>query len=216
MQLTTLEKFAQKISDRLEEVEKARDAAYVLHREIIKKASVTIKAVHRGERENAHKLLEENAELVKKSNEIVHDTEDLPRMGFIHDAQKEFAEASITTSIIFDEEIPDPDDLGVGYAAYLHGMSETIGELRRKILDYMRQDRGVEGEQLLEAMEEIYTILTSMDFSDAVTGGLRRSVDQARGILERTRGDYTNHVVSKRLRDELSKHITPQETHIAK
>jgi translin len=58
-------------------------------------------------------------------------------------------------------------------------------------------------------MDEIYTILTSMDFSDAVTGGLRRSVDQARGILERTRGDYTNHVVSKRLRDDLGKHVAP-------
>jgi translin len=142
MQLNTLEKFAQKISERLEEVEKARDATYVLHREIIKKASVTIKAVHRGERENAHDLLKENAELVKKSNEIVKDTEDLPRMGFIHDAHKEFAESALTTAIIFEEEIPDPDDLNIGYAAYLHGMSETIGELRRKILDYMRAGQG--------------------------------------------------------------------------
>jgi translin len=211
MQLQMLENFTQKISERLEEVEKARDTAYVLHREIIKKASITIKAVHRGDRENAQKLLLENADLVKRSNEIVQDTEDLPRMGFIHDAHKEYAEAALTTAIIFEENIPDPDELKVGYAAYLKGMAETIGELRRKILDYMRQDRGDEGEPLLEAMDEIYTILTSMDFSDAVTGGLRRSVDQARGILEKTRGDYTNHVVSKRLRDDLEKHLPKQE-----
>jgi translin len=203
MPVLNLEATTQKIYSRLEEIEKARDLSYVLHRELIKKAGVVIRAAHRMEKENAYNLLNEAKEILRKSNEAVRGFEELPRTGFIHDAQKEFCEAAITTSIIFNEPIPTPDSLGVSYAPFLRGMAETIGELRRRILDLMRQDRGDEGEYLLEAMEEIYSILVTMDFSDAVTGGLRHSTDQARGILERTRGDFTNHIVSKRLRNDL-------------
>ncbi|MCE1247369.1 MAG: haloacid dehalogenase [Firmicutes bacterium] len=201
-----LEQIAEKIASRLEKVEKARDESYILHREIIKKSGLTIRAVHRGDKEEAHKLLTEAREKLQQANLAVEGIPELPRSGFLHDAQKEFAEASVTAAIVFGNEIPEPDDLGVQYAAYLNGISEVIGELRREILDLMRQDKGEEGESFLEAMDDIYSILVTMDFSDAVTGGLRRSTDQARGILERTRGDFTSHMINKRLRDDLKKY----------
>lgn len=196
--------FADKISAYLAKVEKARDTCYILHREIIKKSGLAIRAIHRGEEGPARQLIAEARESVGKAIQIVKDYDELPITGFTMDAQKEFVEASVTAAIVFGEEMPDPDDLGVCYAAYLNGISEVIGELRREILDLMRQDRGGEGENYLHAMDEIYSLLVTMDFSDAVTGGLRRSTDQARGILERTRGDFTNYEVSRRIRNDLA------------
>jgi translin len=201
-----LEEIAEKIALRLEKVEKARDESYILHRDIIKKSGLTIRAVHRGDREEAERLLADAREKLQQANLAVEGIPELPRSGFLHDAQKEFAEASVTAAIVFGEEIPEPDSLGIQYAAYLNGISEVIGELRREILDLMRQDKGEEGEAFLESMDDIYSILVTMDFSDAVTSGLRRSTDQARGILERTRGDFTSHMINKRLRDDLKKY----------
>jgi len=200
-----LEKIAEKISGRMKKIEKARDQSYVLHREIIKKSGITIRTVHRGEKEEARKLLDETRQKVMEAGKVVEGLAEIPRSGFIHDAQKEYVEASVTYAIVFGEEIPDPDELGVRYAAFLNGISEVIGEMRREILDLMRGDKFEEGERLLGAMDDIYSILITMDFSDAVTGGLRRSTDQARGILERTRGDFTNYLVGKKFRDDLNK-----------
>jgi len=202
-----LEQFAEKISSHLADVEKARDESYILHREIIKKSGMAIRAVHRGEKERALKLISETREKILRSKDLIEIINELTRSGFIHDAQKEYVEASVTTAIVFDDEIPDPDELGVNYAAYLNGIAEVIGELRREILDLMRRDKTEKCEIFLERMDDIYSILVTMDFSDAVTGGLRRTTDQARGILERTRGDFTNYLVSKKLRDDLREHI---------
>lgn len=194
---------AEKISAHLSLVEKARDTCYTLHREIIKKSGLAIRAVHRGDKELARELVDQARQGMVQAIETIQGFNELPITGFVHDAQKEYVEASITCAIVFEEKLPDPDDLGVPYAAYLKGLSEVVGELRREILDLMRQDRDEQGERYLQVMDEIYSMLVTMDFSDAITAGLRRSTDQARGILEKTRGDFTNHIVSRRIRNDL-------------
>lgn len=201
-----LEPIMERITQQLRSVEKARDESYILHREIIKTSGFAIRAVHRGDKEKAVNLLKETRDKVDQANLLAESLSDLSRSGFIHDAQKEYAEAAVTAAIVFGEEVPGPEQLNVRDASYLNGLAEVIGELRREILDLMRQDKSGEGERFLDAMEEIYSILVSMDFSDAVSGGLRRSTDQARGILERTRGDFTNFIISKKLRDDLNLH----------
>ena len=204
MALMEMEEIVKKITDRLRWAEKARDNAYVLHRNIIKNAGAAIRAVHRFEKEEAMRLISEAKEWLAEANRAVQDFREFPIAGFIHDAQKELVEACFTAAVVFRTVLPDPDDLQVTYAAYLNGISEVIGELRREILDLMRQDRGEEGEYYLEVMDDIYCIIAAIDFSDSITGGLRRSTDQARSILERTRGDFTNYIVGKRLRDSVS------------
>lgn len=206
-----LDTIVEKVSQRLSQVEKARDSSYILHREVIKKSGLAIRAIHRGEREKAKDLIEKARVSMKKAVQAITGFKELPITGFMHDAQKEFAEASCTAAIVFNEDLPDPDDLGVSYAAFLNGISEVIGELRREILDLMRLDRGGEGEKYLQAMDEIYSVLVTMDFPDAVTGGLRRSTDQARGILERTRGDFTNYIVSRKTRKTMKSYIKELE-----
>ena len=124
-------------------------------------------------------------------DEIINNHNDLLHAGFIHDAQKEFAEASITISIITSRPFPDPESLHVSYAAYLNGMGEAVGELRRYLLDSLRRNDFSRCEEFLSTMDEIYSVLVTVDFPDAITHGLRRTTDSVRGILEKTRGDLT-------------------------
>jgi translin len=116
---------------------------------------------------------------------------DLYFTGYVQDALKELAEAHIVHALITNAPLPDPDALGVDYAAYLNGLGEAAGELRRYSLDIIRHDNSEKVERVLEAMDDIYSLLVTVDFPDAITGGLRRTTDMVRGVLERTRGDLT-------------------------
>ena len=169
----------------------AREQALRSSREAIRYCSEVIRAVHRGEYEDAKKKLDSARDLIQELEEVLKDHQDLLYTGFVYSAQKEYAEGCATLSIIVDGTIPDPDEIKVGYAAYLNGIAEAVGELRRHTLDTMRKGETTRCEELLEAMDDIYGILVTMDFPDAMTGGLRRTTDSTRGILEKTRGDLT-------------------------
>jgi len=123
--------------------------------------------------------------------------------GYVQDAMKEFAEASLTLAIVAGRSLPGPGDLGIEDAPYLNALAESASELRREVLDRLRADELERAERLLAAMDEIYDVLITVDFPDAITGGLRRTTDQLRGVLERTRGDLTITLTQKRLQRSL-------------
>ena len=169
----------------------AREQALRSSREAIRFCSEGIRAVHRGEYEDAKKKLDSARNLIQELEDVLKNHQDLLNSGFVYSAQKEYAEGRATLAIIVDGTIPDPDELNVGYAAYLNGIAEAVGELRRHTLDTMRKGETTRCEELLGAMDDIYGVLVTMDFPDAMTGGLRRTTDSTRGILEKTRGDLT-------------------------
>jgi translin len=111
--------------------------------------------------------------------------------GYTQDSLKEFVEANVTCALIQNQPLQTPEELGVEYATYLNGLAEVVGELRRRTLDILRSGYSQEAERLLSHMDEIYTVLVTMDYPDAITNGLRRQTDLARGIIEKTRGDVT-------------------------
>jgi translin len=123
----------------------------------------------------------------------------------MRDAQKELAEGNITMALVTGKDLPGPEELGVDAAAYLNGLGEAVGELRRYLLDDVRRGDFSRGEELLFAMDEVYSILVTMDFPDAVTGGLRRITDVVRGVLERTRSDLTLLMRQKDLESKIEK-----------
>jgi translin len=123
----------------------------------------------------------------------------------IWDAQKELAEGNITLALVTGEPLPEPAEMGVEAAAYLNGLGEAVGELRRYLLDSMRRGDLSRGEELLSAMDDIYSVLVTMDFPDAITNGLRRTTDMVRGVLERTRSDLTLTMGQKELETRLEK-----------
>jgi translin len=169
----------------------ARDAALAKSRELIRHCSLSIRATHRGEYDEAKRVLAIALGVASAMKQDAAGYGDLYFSGYVQDALKEFAEASIVHALITGQPIPDPDALGVDYAAYLNGLGEAAGELRRYTLDIIRHEQLTRSEQTLQAMEDIYSLLVTMDFPDALTGGLRRTTDMVRGVLERTRGDLT-------------------------
>jgi len=168
-------------------------------------SSQAIRAVHRQEFDQAEGLLKSARGLLDEAEQALSDGVELRNTGFLRDAQKEFAEGSITLALVTEKPPPDPDELGVDPAAYLNGLGEAVGELRRYLLDSMRKGDLSRGEELLAAMDDIYNVLITMDFPDAITGGLRRTTDMVRGVLERTRSDLTLAIGQKDLENKLKK-----------
>ena len=169
----------------------ARDRAVAISRELIRFCSLTIRASHRDEWGEAERLLGEARRVADELSAGTRPYPDLYFTGYTQDAMKELAEAHITLAVARNQPIPMPEAISVEYAAYLNGLAEAAGELRRRTLDKMRGGHNDESEKLLAAMDDIYDVLVTMDFPDAITGGLRRNTDMVRGVLERTRGDLT-------------------------
>ena len=186
-----LESIGSKIRTNFTAKNEARDKAIKSSREAIYKCSTSIRAAHRGEYELARSLADEAKAILDEVDEAIAENDDLRYTGFVLDSQKEYAEARITLALVSGEAVPDPDELGVRYSAYLNGLGEAAGELRRHILDVMRRGRVQQCENILEMMDDIYSLLVTIDYPDAVTGGLRRTTDMVRGVLERSRGDLT-------------------------
>jgi translin len=199
-----LEAIASNIREDLEAKDAAREKVLPLCREAIRHCANAIRAVHRRQFDQAKELLESARRRLAEVEQNTSGYGELGYAGFVRDAGKEFAEGSITLALVTGKRLPGPDELGVDAAAYLNGMGEAAGELRRYILDSMRRGSLSQGEELLGAMDDIYNALVSMDFPDAITGGLRRTTDMVRGVLERTRSDLTLVMGQKGLEDKLA------------
>lgn len=186
-----LEETFEAIRARLEAKDRAREQALGHSRTLIRHCANAIRAIHRLEWEEAQARLGEARETGHLLSRTVQPYGDLHYAGYTQDAFKELAEAHITYALIRGEPLPRPEDLGVEDAAYLNGLGEATGELRRHALDLIRRGEIARAEGLLQVMDEVYAHLIAVDFPDAVTGGLRRTTDMVRGVVERTRGDLT-------------------------
>jgi translin len=199
-----LDPIANRIRQTLSSRDAARERVIPLCRETIRHCGNAIRAIHRQEFDQAKKLLKSARSRLGEVEPGISGYSELSYAGIVRDAQKEFAEASITLALVTGNPLPDPDELGVDAVAYLNGMGEAVGELRRYLLDSMRGGDLSRGEELLSAMDDIYNTLVTMDFPDAITGGLRRTTDMVRGVLERTRSDLTLAMGQKDLADKLA------------
>lgn len=199
----SLEKIAEQVRRDFTELDAAREKALPCCREVIRNCSQAIRAVHRQEFEKAMGLLKAARSLLNEAEQTVADYDELNYTGFFRDAQKEYAEGSVLLSVVNGKQVPSPEELGINDAAYLNGLGEAVGELRRYLLDSMRQGDVSRGEELLRVMDDVYSVLVTIDFPDAITGGLRRTTDMVRGVLERTRSDLTILVRQKDLENRL-------------
>lgn len=181
----------------------AREQGLVLCRKVVRLSANGIRAIHRGDRHGAEDLLAEARRCLDEAAMAMAAHPDVAHAGFLHDAAKEYVEARITHSLVFGLSLPTPATLDVEAPAYLNGMGEAVGEMRRHVLDLMRRGELERSEQLLEAMDEIYAMLTTMDYPDAMTGGLRRTTDVTRSIVERTRGDLSTTIIQHELKQAL-------------
>ncbi|HEY98154.1 MAG TPA: haloacid dehalogenase [Dehalococcoidia bacterium] len=189
--MNNLDSIAEQIRKSLAAKDRAREQMLPLCRDSIRHSSNTIRAVHRQEFDEAEELLRKARSLISDAEKAVSSNRELANGGIIRDAHKEYAEASITLALVNGKSLPSPKTLRVDDAAYLNGLGEAVGEIRRYLLDSMRRGDLSRGEELLGIMDDIYSTLVTMDYPDAITGGLRRTTDMVRGVLERTRSDLT-------------------------
>jgi len=201
-----LEQIAEQIRQTFEARTAARDQALAQARALTRNCSMAIRAVHRDETDTMQARLDEAAGLARSLKEALFSAfPDLYYAGYTQDALKEFAEASITCALVRQQALPTPEQLDLPSFTYLNGLAESIGEMRRRSLDMLRQGNSAEAERLLGHMDDIFSILVTMDYPDAVTNGLRRQTDVARSILERTRGDLTFSLRGEQLERSLSR-----------
>jgi translin len=186
-----LENIADRIRQKFDVRNAMRDQALAQARRLTRACSLAIRAVHRDDKEIMKAQLAEARSLADNLRDELVSHPDLYHAGYSQDALKEFVEANVSCALIQNLPLPTPEELGVEEATYLNGLAEVVGELRRRTMDILRHGYSQEAERLLNTMDEIYAVLVTMDYPDAITNGLRRQTDLARGIIEKTRGDVT-------------------------
>jgi translin len=197
---------------RLEALSLTRDRALGEGRQLVRLAANSVRATHRGELDEADRLL---AEARVRLDTLTAELRPFPNLywaGYVQDTTKEVAEAAITLAVVADRPLPGPEELRIEDAPYLNALAEAASELRRQVLDRLRGGDLPRAERLLEAMDEIYAALVTVDFPDAVTGGLRRTTDALRAVLERTRGDVTLAAVQGRTERALRRALGDETT----
>jgi len=204
--MDNLDQIADRIRANFTAKNAARDTALERSRTLTRHCAHAIRAAHRDERPLAREHIAAAKDIVDAIRADLAAYPDLYHAGYTQDALKEFAEANIVYALVGNELLPEPEAIGVEYAAYLNGLGEAAGELRRRCMDIIRHDHSDEAERLLEAMDDIYSLLVTVDYPDAITGGLRRTTDMVRGVTERTRGDITTSLRQYRLQEALKKY----------
>lgn len=200
-----LEKMVQKMNLYFSAQDQVRERLLKLSREVIRLSGSAIRSIHHGELKKSKDLISSAGKIVADMNQIMSDSRNYSGSGFVHDSFKEYAEACIVYSLIDKKPLPEPEQIAVGYPAYLNGLGEAVGELRRHLLDKLRKSNFSRADEILNLMDGILGVLVVMDYPDAITYGLRRTADVARGIVEKTRSDLTLVTQQDRLANKLAK-----------
>ena len=179
------------LRERAQQMHDARESGLVHCRTLTQLSAKCIRHIHRHQFVEARELLVRAKETAANARTALAPYPELYHAGYLHDAEKEMVEASAVLAIVDGKPYPSADELGTGIMSYLNGMGEAASEVRRYCLDEMRRGKLSQAEVILLQMETIYDDLITFDFSDAMTGGLRRTCDALRAVIERTRSDLT-------------------------
>jgi translin len=188
---------------RLEDMQSARELALAASRRATRFAGGAVRAVHTRDASRWEHLFSQSEQSLREAQAALSPFPNVYYAGFLQDAEKEYGEAALTRTLVEGGRLPTWDDLSIGLAPWLNGLCEAASELRREVLDRLREGDPANAEILLRAMDTVYELLMGIDFPDALTGGLRRSADALRAVLERTRSDLTTTALQLRLQSAI-------------
>lgn len=198
-----LEGFLDSIREEIEQDDHIRESALQLSRTAVRKCSESIKMSHRGNFEAASALVEEAYSIISEAQAEVAKSAFISKSRILDIAYQELAEAVNVLHILEKGEAVPAVEYNIPSRDYLTGLADTIGELRRAVLESLRNGRTERGVTLLAMMESIYEGLNSFDFPNALIPDLRRKSDVARTLIERTRADVTTAVRQDKLMHEI-------------
>lgn len=198
-----MEEETDKILKFLDNQEEIREKLLDVSRKAIRKSSSAMAAFHRGDEEDCEEKLEEIKEDIEALNDITSEAPYFSDHGSLMAAHREFSEAVLTKTLIEGGDFPAPDDLNVSYRAFAQAMAESIGELRRHVLNLLRDDELEQAREIHDRMEKVFNELEQFDYPDSILSGMRRKRDGARKSLEKTRADVTRAVRERKLEEAL-------------
>jgi translin len=201
----SLESIAERIRSQLDATDEARERALVFGRDLTRKSASAIRLIHQGRTSEAEDMIRASAAELVRFREEIAPHPDIATAPFLTDGEKEHVEAWVTLCLAENRPWPTPEEIGCPPAAYLNGLAEGATEIRRRVIDRVRHGDTPAGEALLARMDEIYGILMTFDYPDAVLGGLKRRLDTVRGVVEKTRYDITTAIRQDRLESALGR-----------
>ncbi len=188
---SNIRKISREVNNKFKKIHQAREVGLSLSREIIGISSRSIRSAQRKDFKNAEKLIDDGIKKLNLANKKLKSFSSDINTTFFLDGEKELCEAIFFLSFVSSYKIPPSKIVLFSPSSLLKGMAEAASELRRTSLDNIRENNLKVSEDYLNIMNEVVDILESIDYPEGVTQGLRRTTDQLRSVVERTRGDIT-------------------------
>ncbi len=202
--MANLESNLNNLSETFDKLNEIRETSLTISRAIVRDCSKSIRFIHRSDIKGAEEFIDSAKKKITELKKLTENVSEISFAGYVLDAEREYVEAVLFYVYESKGYIEPFEKFNVHPSSYIQGIGDTIGEWRRKALDHLRNLELVKSESYLNIMEEGLGILNELDYPDALTGGLRRYADNARGIIERTRSDITNAFVNEALRNDIS------------
>jgi len=186
---------ARAVRKRLDRKNDARESAIRISRQIVRECRSAISAMQSGRDYVEH--LKSARKLSRELSRAASMFPDILYAGYVMDAQQEIAEAEILAAHIEKRPFPAPDEIGVSDEAFVLGLGDSIGELRRLLLNRLMENDMKGARKELDAMEEYFKVLMMFDYPDTLLA-CKRKQDVARALLEKSRSEL---VMASHMRD---------------
>ena len=201
----SLKSILDKVQKELVKKEKVHEEVQADMRRATRLSKQAILFIHQNRFDEAKKLLREVTDLLSELKKVSRKHPDLIYAGVVDAAFQEYAEAQVFLSLVLEDKFVGPEEIGVPMISYVLGVADVVGELRRRVLDSLRNSDGDTAEKCLQTMEQIYAELTVMDDAYLLIPGLRRKCDVARNLIETTRGEVAIETRRKSLETAIRK-----------
>ncbi len=200
--MKNLDEISAAIEKKLNEKDDLREVALKKCRDIIRESRKSIKKIHSGDIENAAKRLEKAIKILHDLKEKLEEHPDLLTSGYMENAMQEVAEGKIFLAIVKDEPLPYPEDIEVSYTAYVMGLADVIGELRRRGMYKLKEGSVAEVEKIIDEMDAIYDRIAEFDYPSGLLP-LKRKQDVMKKVLEKMREEIVIFRKSKELENKI-------------
>jgi translin len=168
----------------MKQLESSRETLIKETREIISTCSKAIILLHGDKIDESEPLLDNAASLIEKLRDYA--ICDLDR--YLWPAEQEYVEAFVLKEIVERKAIiSGHGDLNVSLNAYVLGLLDCTGEIKRMIYDNLRRNNYGFSLSLFEIMQSIYSLVYPFSFYDNIIPGIRKKLDVSKRLMEDVR-----------------------------